>query len=130
MSDTDSLSTDTLCTAEEVITLLEDIICRVEKGCIVKIAIEDLFSPVTVEQKSYNHIYGIVDKLANVCLNSGLRCWTVEWFIIYETILPEALHGLSYLMDQLETDLNVVNWPDDSRMACGEDFRLACFCQE
>ena len=51
MSDTDSLSSETIRSIDDIKTLLEQTPGWVEKGCIVKIAIKDLFSPVTAEQK-------------------------------------------------------------------------------
>ena len=128
MSDIKSMDSDTLRTVEEIKTVLEGTARRVEKGCIVKIHIEDLFDSVTAEQrKSYDHFYGIADNLSDQCPNSGLRSWTIKWLTIYETLLPDDDSDLSYLMDQLETDVQVVNWPDDARVACNQDFRLAWF---
>ena len=128
MSDTDSLSSETIRSIADIQSVLEQTPRRVEKGCIVKIAVKDIFSPVTAEQKkSFDHIYGIVDNLADACEHSGLRSWTVNWFIISETILPDDSHDLSYLVDQLETDLTVVNWPEDEWTAHREDFRLYWF---
>ena len=127
MSDSDSIIS--LTTQERVdikneITKLDMIERRIECGCIVKIRIEDLFDPVTRKQSlSYPHIYGIVTNLADVSEHSGLRAWDVDWFFIHDSILP-ADHDYSYLTSQLETDMSVVNWPEDEVVSAGQDYRL------
>ena len=52
MSDTDSLSSETIRSIDDIKTILEQTPRWFEKGCIVKIAIKDLFLPVTAEQKN------------------------------------------------------------------------------
>ena len=127
MSDTDSnlsLDTQTNLEIENVKTMLEMIPRRVENGCVVKIRREVLFQPVTRQQSlSYPHIYGIVTNLEEVCPRSGQRVWEVRWLFIHKSILP-ADNDYSYLGAQPETDLMVVNWPEDKAAARGEDFHL------
>ena len=55
MSDTDSLSlsSDARRTVDEIKTILEGTTRRVEKGCIVKIHIDDLSSSVIAEQVKF-----------------------------------------------------------------------------
>ena len=127
MSDSDSvisLTTQERVDIENEITKLEMIERRIECGCIVKIRIEDLFDPVTRKQTlSSFHIYGIATNLADVSAHSGLRAWDVNWFFIHDSILP-ADHDYSYLTAQLETNMSVVNWPEDKVVFVGQDYRL------
>ena len=85
MSDSDSvltLDSQTMVDIENVRTVLEMLLRRIENGCIVKICREVLFEPVTRQQLlSYPHIYGIVTNLEEVCPHSGLRAWEVKWFL-------------------------------------------------
>ena len=127
MSDADNvltLDSKTVIDIENVKAVLDMLPRRIEKGCIVKIRREVLFNPSTRQQLlSYPHIYRIVTNLEKVYHHTGLRAWEVRWFFIHACILPSD-HVYSYLSAQIETDMLIVNWPEDEDVAVGEDYRL------
>ena len=133
MSDSDSaisLSSQEKAEIENEKTVLDNIERRIECGCIVKIHREELFDPVTRQQTlSYPHIYGIVTNLADVSEHTGLRAWDVNWYFIHDSILP-ADNDYSYLTAQLETNMSVVNWPEDVFISLGQDYRLKWYFEK
>ena len=64
--------------------------------------------------------------LEEVFPHSGLCAWEVKWYFIHKAILPSG-YNYNYLAAQRETDLLVVNWPEDEIVAVREDYCLRWF---